>query len=310
MNEFFSVIIPVFNTSETLTKLVEGINNIFRDEIRAQNEIILVNDASTNPKTEKTLMEINRIYNNVKVIMLTKNSGQYAAIICGMHYSKGDYVITMDDDLQHLPNIIKGLVKCREHDAVFAKFKQKKHTINKRLFSHIRTILNPKTTRTSKVCISGFALYQKHIVDSLLQIVSPFSIVGSHVCKLTDDVVNIDVDHAERIEGKSGYSYRKNFQLFNNLLFNHSTVLLKLIFSSGLLTFLLGLIILFILFGNYFWGDHQTGFFETIVVLVLFFSSLILTAIGIATEYIRRVLATVERRPAYVVKEILEKKEE
>ena len=102
-----TVIIPVFNSQdiilETITSLVEHLNSI-----KQPYEIILVNDGSTDG-SNIILNEIYNKFDNLKIINLLKNYGQHSAILCGMKFAEGNYIITMDDDLQNPPNEISKL---------------------------------------------------------------------------------------------------------------------------------------------------------------------------------------------------------
>ena len=124
---FFSIVIPVFNTVDTLPEIVKRVGKIFDEKIKEPYEIIFVDDASDNPNTWKKLEEINKKNTRIKILQLTRNFGQQAATLCGIRESKGNFIITMDDDLQHPPENIPNLIDKKHHDIVIAQFLEKKH---------------------------------------------------------------------------------------------------------------------------------------------------------------------------------------
>src|ERR1700752_3305226 len=108
-NQLISIVVPVFNSEKTLTELYTRINSAFENE-KKQYQLIFIDDGSKDGSWEilKKLKENNP--DKITLIQLTKNYGQHNAIICGFNYSKGDFIVTMDDDLQHPPEEISKLI--------------------------------------------------------------------------------------------------------------------------------------------------------------------------------------------------------
>ncbi len=107
----YSVIIPVFNSDSSLPILCKKLKAVFEKKIQANFEIIFIDDKSTNVKTWNTLQELKNNFSFVKIYQLRKNSGQHFATFCGLKQAKGDFVITMDDDLQHDPDETPKLIE-------------------------------------------------------------------------------------------------------------------------------------------------------------------------------------------------------
>ena len=99
-----SIVIPTFNSEKSIEKLCETII----DELDMEFEIILINDASTD-NTREILKNLKLSYNFIRVVNLTNNVGQVGATLAGINISKGEFIITMDDDLQHHPRFINDL---------------------------------------------------------------------------------------------------------------------------------------------------------------------------------------------------------
>ena len=126
----YSIVIPVYNSTDSLVELHKRISKVFEETIRKSFEIIMVDDASPNEKTWTVLEQLQQQDQRVHVFQLMKNVGQHNAIMCGLNNASGDYIITMDDDLQHPPEEIPKLIDAIEsssYDAVFAVPNIRKH---------------------------------------------------------------------------------------------------------------------------------------------------------------------------------------
>ena len=105
----YSVVMPVYNSELSLVELCARVDKVFAS-IEVDYELIMVEDGSEDGSWSvmKSLRNRNR---RLKIVRLTKNSGQHNALMCGFSISSGDYIITMDDDLQHPPEEIPNLIR-------------------------------------------------------------------------------------------------------------------------------------------------------------------------------------------------------
>lgn len=105
----YSAVIPVYRSEKILEELYLRLVNVFDAQIKEPFEIIFVDDSSPDNSWD-VLAKIKEGDERVKIIQLLSNSGQHNATMCGFKIANGDYVITMDDDLQHLPEEIPSLI--------------------------------------------------------------------------------------------------------------------------------------------------------------------------------------------------------
>ena len=105
----YSIVIPCYKSSKTISKVVE----LTMGEMQGKEaEFILINDASPDGgATFCVLSELAETYDNVTVIDLAKNAGQHNAVMAGLNYARGDYIIAMDDDMQTHPSQIHKLLE-------------------------------------------------------------------------------------------------------------------------------------------------------------------------------------------------------
>ena len=119
-----SIVIPTYNSEKSIEKLCETIVN----DVKIKFEIILINDASTD-KTEDIINNLKLKYNFIRVLNLNYNIGQVGSTLVGIDLADGDFIVTMDDDLQHHPKFINNLyaeIKKLDVDVIVAKWKQEK----------------------------------------------------------------------------------------------------------------------------------------------------------------------------------------
>lgn len=223
MAVFFSVVVPVYNGEKTVEELVDGLRNYFGEQ-KKSFEIVLVDDYSTDNSwalLEKLTAEDSRVI----AVKLARNFGQHNATICGLEYSSGDYVITMDDDLQHAPSdigIMFDKLEETEAKAVIAKLKNKKHLWYRRLASNlIRVLAEIAINKPKGLHLSSLRLLSRDVVKEMLRIKRGSPYVPALIFQVTQDVVNADVVHKARKYGSSNYNLSKMFKLAGQLISNN-----------------------------------------------------------------------------------------
>ena len=136
-----SIVIPVYNSENIIDDLIKKIVKSVGD-IKTINsyEILLINDCSPDKSWNK-IDYLSKKFPSVKGIDLTENFGQHNAIMCGLKECNGNFVITMDDDLQHPPDSIKDIIiKLNEgHDVCYTNYLNRKHPLWKKIVSWLNT---------------------------------------------------------------------------------------------------------------------------------------------------------------------------
>ena len=164
-----SIVIPVYNSQECLETLHNRLTKMLVGE-NVSYEIIFVNDCSKD-NSWSLLKKIAKLDDKVTAINLMNNFGQHNAIMCGLNYSSGQYVVTMDDDLQHPPEEIPKLLdKIREkgHLLVYGQYKQKQHGWFRDLCSKYVNKLLSKITG-SGYTVTSFRIIKKEVVEEIKQ---------------------------------------------------------------------------------------------------------------------------------------------
>lgn len=305
----YSVIVPVYESQESLNQIALKLDLLFKTKLEGKKfELIFVNDSPLNKKTCQTLSKLCIAYDFIKIIEFTQNFGQQSALLCGISESKGDFIITMDDDMQHDPCDIPKLIDKQNHDIVVASFAKKKHSYFKRVTSSIKGYCDYLILgKPRHIQLTSFRLFNRVIADNIIKIKTSYPFIPALLFLVSKDVVNVKLTHHTRFEGKSNYTLRKMVGLFANLLINNSSLLLKWIGHIGLFSALISMIYSFIIiYKALFYGLALQGW-TSIMVAILFFGGMMMFTFGILGEYLVRIIHTSENRPHYFVRKITAK---
>ena len=298
----YSIIIPVYNTVSPLYELVSSIKEVFKT-IDKQYEIIMVEDCSPNENTWKTLESIASENPEVIAIQLSRNFGQQPATLCGLAEASGDFMITMDDDLQHNPEDIPKLIEQSDHDIVVAQFSDVKHSLFRRVASSIKSYFDSLLIgKPRHIKLSPFRMINRTTVDGMLAIKTPSPFIPALMFHVSKDVVGVTFEHHPRREGKSNYTLSKMLGVFNNLIIGNSSFLLKAIGYLGVIIAFFSLVYAAIIVFEQLLNPSTIPGWTSVIVSILFVGGLLLFSVGIMGEYLIRIIAGIESRPSYVIR--------
>lgn len=299
----YSVVIAAYNSHKSLSELTQRLHAVFADEIRESFEIIFVDDASPDKETWIALEKLRKAYSNITIIQLMKNVGRSGAVLCGFKAARGRYIIMMDDDLEHLPEEIPLLVQQKGHDIVIGAFYSKTHSFFRKTVSNIKGYFDYKLIGKPRHIKNGaFKLIRKEVIDAINQMRISHPFISALLFYVSDDIVNVPTTHGARKYGQSGYTLKKLFQQFSNLLFNNSIYLLKLIGHIGtLFSFLSIVLIFYYVYKKMFIGIPVPGW-TTVIVLLLLFGGIFLFSIRVIGEYLIRIINVIEIKPAFIIR--------
>lgn len=308
-NPVFSVVIPVFNSTESLYDLVDRISKVF-EQLDLRHEIIFVDDGSSNSRTWPTLKDLSLKNQEVHAIQLTRNFGKARAVLCGMQHACGEWIITLDDDLQHAPEDIPALLEKWNHDVVIGHFKNKKsHFLLQRVTSQIKGHFDTKILGIPKgIQMSPFKLIKARVVQHMLSIKTTQPFIPALILYATRDIVQAQVMHHPRQYGKSAFNLSRRLKQFSNLIFGNSSVLLRLIAILGVSIAILSFFYGIWLIGSYLTYGRPVPGWTSLMVVTLTLGGMIMFSVGVIGEYLIRIIESVEKRPAYLVREQSNKK--
>ena len=304
-----SVVIPCYNSAKSVEELVERISTALQ-KLNIEYEVILVNDCSQDNTLEITKQLISQ-YSNIKLIDLMFNVGQFRALYCGLDVSKGKYVVTIDDDLQHPPEEISKLYNAIKNDenidAVFGKYGDKKHSTFRNLGSSFIKFINEKIYGKPKdLTMSAFRIMRRELVETVLSHKTISPVIGAVILKSTNQIINVDVQHDKRKHGKSNYNFIKLIKATLDNVLNFSSLPLQTISLIGIAVSLVSFLFSMFYLVRYFFTDAGVPGWTSIMVLLNFYAGLILVSLGLIGEYLIRILMEVNGTPKYKIRKIYE----
>lgn len=304
-----SLVVPCYNEAENVAAFQEAVITAFQGCGYAY-EIVFVDDGSK----DATLHNLKKLYSRqlcpVKVISFSRNFGKESGIYAGMEHADGEYICLIDADLQQRPEIAREMVKILdeqpEYDVVAAyqdrRGEGKILSFFKKSFYSIINKLSDVTLRSDA---SDFRTFRRSVRDSLLSLAEYhrfskgiFAWVGYETCF-------IPYTACERHAGKTKWSFRKLLNYAVEGIVGFSTAPLRFATYLGGFTAIGAILyLIFVIIQKLFIGIDVPGY-ASIIVLLLFFSSMQLFCIGIIGEYVGRTFEQSKGRPVYIAKEIL-----
>ncbi len=300
----YSVVIPVFNSEAILEKTIERTVNFFEQQ-GWRYEIIFVNDGSSDDSWQ--ILEHAAAANpHIIAIDLLRNYGQHTAIYAGFHATSGDYIITIDDDLQNPPEEIVHVVdKILEgYDVVYGQFRQKKHSFVRRLGSRLVQTMNERIFHQPKdLIVTNFRIMHRDVVERICNYRTPFPYITGMSLMFSRKRASVMVEHHPRSVGKSNYNIYRILALVLRLLFSYSTFPLRFVSTLGFIATIVAFIVgLYFLLRAVFIGTSVPGWASTIVLLS-FFGGINIVIVSMLGEYVQRLVQQSSDQNIYHIRE-------
>ena len=303
-----SVVIPVYNEEESLPRLIDRLRPVM-DGLKRPYEVVFVDDGSRDRSLDLLKKTVDE-WPKVKVVELTRNYGQHAAVFSGFSVSEGEIVVTMDADLQNPPEEIPKLLRAMEegdYDVVGTVRRDRRDSLFRTLPSRV---VNMVVRRMIKVDMKDWGCmlraYRRDVVERMSACHEQSTFIPALAAYFAKRVTEIEVAHEERRAGVSHYSLRKLIDLQFDLVSSFSDFPLKLIMYAGIVMAVLG-----ISFGGVLgvarlvygakWAAE--GVFTLFAVLFAFVGFQFF-ALGVMGEYIGRIYREVRRRPEFVIERV------
>jgi len=298
-----SFVVPLHNTGDSLPRLLEAFRSM---HINESWELVLVDDGSMDDTATCARKLLHDFPAPVVLVELARNFGEHAAVLEAYRRSRGRWVVNLDDDLQNpLSEALKLLLHLRESDAevVYSYYASKKHHWLRNtaswLANRCATFLLGKPRN---LYLSSFRAVRRELIERIVTYRGPYPYIDGLILGATNRIERLQVEHAERVNGKSGYTPRKLVRLALSLLFDFSVMPLRLASVLGIVLCGLGAIILAeVVIETLFVGQRQIGWGSLMGALAVF-SGAQLLMLGIIGEYVGRAFMTVSGKPQSLVR--------
>lgn len=297
----FSAVVPVYRGRDTLKELCARLTAFFQSR-GSSYEIILVDDGSSDGSWQ-VIEEIAHNSTGVIGMRLMRNFGQHNATNCGLAAARGEFVITLDEDLQHPPEEIARLIECQQRegaDAVYGVPARRQHRWWRRVGSRLVMTI-PRYVMGITFDISSFRLIRQSVAEVVAAAGRHDIIIDVYIGWATNRIAATTVAHvAARPSGYGPYTLAVSMV---NLLYNYTVLPLQLAVVTGALMSIgaFGLAVYFIVLKLF--GGIDVAGFTAVIVTVLFSTGLMLLSIGTASAYLARVFLNVNRKPQWIIRE-------
>ena len=305
MKEKISVIIPCYNSENSIKAVTEGVLDALEKSYESQ--IILVNDCSKDNVWD-VIAGLCADHQNIIGLSLARNFGQQSARMAAIEYVTGDYVVFMDDDGQHnAADILKLIEKLKTgYDIVYAYFRHKKESgfrvwgsnINRRMTDWVMG--TPKNVHTS-----SFFVTRRFVVDKLKDYPNPSPYIFGYFMHITRNIADVAVEHHERIYGRSGYTLGKLIGLWMEGFTGFSVIPLRIASIVGCGMAVIGFL------GGIYTVIHKlvepavAAGYTSLIAVMQFCCGMIMIMLGLLGEYVGRIFMNLNHLPQYVVRDRL-----
>jgi glycosyltransferase involved in cell wall biosynthesis len=305
----YSVVIPVYNSDRIVGDTVDRVVEVFT-AAGLRHEVVLVNDGSPDRSWE-VISQKARTTPGVVALDLLRNYGQHQANLVGLREARGDFVITMDDDLQNPPEEALLLIEeaMTGRDVVFGRFEQKQASGLRRVGSRMISLLNRRIFgQPQDLAVSNYRILRRDVVDRITRSRTAYPYITGQALLYSRNRANVTVRHEPRRVGKSNYSLLRITRLVLTILFSYSSFPMRLAAGLGFalsgVSFVLGLV--YLLLGLF--GHTRVQGWTTIVVLLSVFNGFLFAMLSMLGEYVVRTLNTVstgEESSAHVISRVV-----
>lgn len=302
MSKKVSIVVPIYNSASFMHKLLEAVDTE-KNNSGWNLELILIDDGSRDGSFLK-IEALAKKYSYIKGIKLSKNFGHQIAVKTGLSICTGDYVAVIDDDLQDPPSLLPLFFNYLDegYDVAYGIRKNRKENFLKKFFySSFYKILKVMSNIYIPIDSGDFCVMKLHVVQNMLKLQEQNPFLRGIRAWVGFQQIGVEYERQARVEGQSGYSFKKLMKISLDGIFSFSTAPIRLITLLGMLgltfAFFYSLLVLY----DYFFRSIPSKGYASLVIISSFFSSIILVCLGIIGEYVVRIYDEVRARPYTII---------
>ena len=308
MKKSVSVIIPVFSSSQTLEKVVNELIDYFHESIKISNlgfelsKIILVDDGSVDGSIE--VMKKLESNDQVKLIYLSKNYGQHAAIFAGVLSTTEDILITMDEDGEHNPEIIENMIEKLEtdnYDIIYARFNNKKFDFREMLSKESKKFIALIAKDKNINLITSYRAVRGSVFRSAAVYANNGSFLDIALSWISNRVSTVETQKRDSYRN-STYTLAKLVNHFNKLFFAAGIRPLIFLFNIGWITSMGSLVAIAVIIYRKIFSDIDVQGWVSSITVILFIGGIMISAIGLVARYLSAIVETSSGKPFFTIK--------
>lgn len=302
MTPHYSIVIPVYNEEKNLGELYLQLSRAL-ESLSKPKELIFVNDGSQDHSLE-ILEKLAKNNKDVRILSLSRNFGQQAAVTAGLANASGEVVALMDADLQDPPEtLLKLLQKVADGYDVAYGVSTKRHDpfIRKLLMNSYYWVMNWMASCQIPQGAGIFSALSRPAVEALLELPERNRFLPALRSWVGFKQIGVPFEKPKRFAGKESQSFLKLFRMGFDALLSFSYFPLRWATILGLIISVVALIsILDVLYQKYIAGTAILGWSSTLIS-ILFIGAVQLLTVGLIGEYLGRIYDEVKKRPYYLI---------
>ena len=308
MSKCISFVIPCYGSEGSVGLVIEEIRQTVAQREGWDWEVIAVNDCS--PDQVLTVLRQEAAQDpRVRVLDLAKNGGRHNALMAGCHFTQGDYVVFIDDDLQcptdQLWNLLAPL-ESGNFDVSIAKYPRKAQSAFKNLGSKVNdAVSNWILGKDKELRFSNFSAMKRFVRDEIIRYTNPYPYLSGLMLRTTSRVINVEMEERERTIGVGHYTFRKSFALWMNNLTAFSVKPLRLATACGVLCAFAGVLMALYTVVYKLLVPQVAAGYSSIMAVLLFVGGMIMFMLGLIGEYVGRIYISLNNSPQFVIREAI-----
>ena len=308
MSKLCSCIVPCFNEEEVIPLYYEEMQKVRKqEEGKIDFEIIFIDDGSKD-KTLEVIKKLSEQDECIHYVSFSRNFGKEAALYAGLERAKGDYVITMDVDLQDPPYLIPKMIRCIEeenYDSVATRRVTRKGEPPIRSFFARRFygLINKISDADIVDGARDFRMMKRDMVNAILSMPEYNRFTKGIFGWVGFKTKWIEFENVERAAGETKWSFWKLFRYALEGIIAFSTVPLTIVSLIGVVVCIIAfLFLLFVVIRAVIFGDPVAGW-PSLICVISFLSGIQLLGIGVVGMYLSKTYLETKKRPIYIKKE-------
>lgn len=308
MSKLCSCIVPCFNEEEVIPLYYEEMQKVRKqEEGKIDFEIIFIDDGSKD-KTLEVIKKLSEQDECIHYVSFSRNFGKEAAMYAGFEHANGEYVVTMDVDLQDPPHLIPEMIRSIEeegYDSVATRRVTRKGEPPIRSFFARRFygLINKISDADIVDGARDFRMMKRDMVNAILSMPEYNRFTKGIFGWVGFKTKWIEFENVERAAGETKWSFWKLFRYALEGIIAFSTVPLTIVSLIGVIVCIIAfLFLLFVVIRTAIFGDPVAGW-PSLICVISFLSGIQLLGIGVVGMYLSKTYLETKKRPIYIKKE-------
>ncbi len=298
-----SIVVPVYRAENSLRMLHQELTTVLGG-MNVEYEIIFVED-NGGDRSWSVIKEIVAEDNHVTGVKLSRNFGQHAATMCGIARARGDWIFTLDDDLEQLPEFIPQIYEKAQQgvDLVYGVYTERTHRMWRNITSNLARWMFRMAIPNINEHYTSYRCIRRETARELTNFDSPFPFIDGYLSWITNNYTTVQVTHGERVQGRSSYTLGRLFAHVISIFVTFSDLPLRLASWLGLFMSFIGSIWFAVIILGRVFGLITVSGFASIMGGIVLFGGVQLLILGIIGQYLGRMNFRLSKKPLYLIGE-------